>query len=192
MRVGRKRLRCDELAMMSYPDWDVGRKTEEQEREGFLFVCRWRSLPPRPIALSSLTLRWLTYLISNIKHLKRMGWIENYSLRFSEPRLRLQTEKVGSGSRREVCSIFYTELFGGVSVLIRKADVEETQSQPAFQSRIPSSRARFFCEPILVAEKVGDLTGSLHLGLCRGGVKFRPEFFVTAINKRKKLEKLRR
>ena len=51
------------------------------------------------------------------------------------------TEKVGSDSGRESCSIFYLEMAGG-AVLIRKTEVEETQS------RIPSLRARVFRDQI--------------------------------------------
>ena len=48
-----------------------------------------------------------------------------------------RTERIGSDSGGEGCSIFYLELTGE-AVLVKKTEVEETQFQSTFLSRIPS------------------------------------------------------
>lgn len=57
------------------------------------------------------------------------------------------TDKVGSDSGEVDCSIPCRTIGG--AVLIRKADVEVTQFQSAFQSRIPSPTTLAFREQIL-------------------------------------------
>lgn len=87
------------------------------------------------------------------------------------------TERVGSGSGEVGCSIFYLCRSIGGAVLIRKTEVEETQFQSAFQSRIPSSRALVSREQILahraplatvfLPEIRPYIRCSLHLSRCR-------------------------